>query len=111
MKAITLIIFGLMGYWIYFSLKKEGILWIPKIILCIGGFVGFYWGITFLFPFIWQPFLKSTSALGQLTKTIIFGIAYSTIYCSLAMATIYKWGDKIDKKIEERISNSNTPYK
>ena len=68
-------------------------------------------GITFLFPFIWEPFLKSTSALGQLTKTIIFGIAYSTINCSLAMATIYKWVDKIDKKIEERIGNSNKPYK
>ena len=109
MNAITFIVFGFISYWIYFSIKKEGVLWIPKILLCIGGFVGFYWGITFFFSMLWEPFIKSTTVFGQLFKTGIVGLTYAMIYFPIAMATIYKWVEKIEEKIEERIGNK--PYK
>ena len=103
MNAITFIVFGFIAYWIYFSIKNEGIFWIPKTILCIGGFALFIWGGAFLYPILWEPFLKSTSALGQLVKTAIFGLTYSIIFCSIAFKTIYKLVDKIEEKIEERM--------
>tara|TARA_Y100001978_G_C23432659_1_gene309110 strand:- start:224 stop:553 length:330 start_codon:yes stop_codon:yes gene_type:complete len=108
MNAITFIVFGLIGYWIYFSIKKEGIFWIPKMILCIGGFALFIWGGASLIPILWEPFIKSTSALGQLIKTAIFGLTYSMIFSSIAFQTVFKWLDKIDDKIEERIGKK--PY-
>ena len=104
MNAITFIIFGFIAYWIYFSIKNEGIFWIPKMILGIGSFALFIWGGAFLIPILWEPFIKSTSALGQLVKTAIFGLTYSMIFSSIAFKTVFKWLDKIDDKIEERMS-------
>ena len=38
MSALTFIIFGLIGYWIYWSVKHEGIFWIPRTASALGGF-------------------------------------------------------------------------
>ena len=38
MNALTFIIFGLIGYWIYWSVKHEGIFWIPRTASALGGF-------------------------------------------------------------------------
>ena len=37
MEFWYLIIFGLGGFWVYLSIKNEGILWIPRVIVNIGG--------------------------------------------------------------------------
>ena len=108
MTIFAFIIFGFIGYWVYFSIKNEGIFWIPKAVIAIGSFALFIWGITFLYPILWEPFLKSTSALGQLLKTAIVGLTYSMIYFSIAFKTVYKWLDKIEEKIEERMGKK--PY-
>ena len=42
MEFWYLIIFGLGGFWVYWSIKNEGILWIPRVIVNIGGFT--LWG-------------------------------------------------------------------
>ena len=42
MEFWYLIIFGLGGFWVYWSIKNEGILWIPRVIVNIGGFA--LWG-------------------------------------------------------------------
>ena len=78
-------------------------------LLCFGSFALFIWGVAFLYPILWEPFLKSTSALGQLVKTAIFGLTYSMIFCSIAFKTVYKLLDKIEEKIEERMGKK--PYK
>ena len=108
MNVFVFIILGFIGYWVYFSIKNEGIFWIPKMILGIGSFALFIWGGAFLIPILWEPLIKSTSALGQLVKTAIFGLTYSMIFCSIAFQTVYKWLDKIDDKIEERMGKK--PY-
>ena len=109
MNIFTFIIFGFIGYWVYFSIKNEGIFWIPKMLLCFGGFALFMWSGYSLIQILWEPFLKSTSALGQLVKTAIFGLTYSMIFCSIAFKTVYKLLDKIEEKIEERMGKK--PYK
>ena len=42
MEFYYFIIFGLGGFWVYWSIKNEGILWIPRVIVNIGGFA--LWG-------------------------------------------------------------------
>ena len=43
MSAIELIIFGLIGYWVYWSVKHEGIFWIPRTATVLGSFVFYIW--------------------------------------------------------------------
>ena len=109
MSAIALIIFGLVGWYVYYCVKHEGVYWIPKILLSIGAFIGFFWGITFVFPYIYEPFIKSTSVLGQFVKTGIFSISYLVIYYVCMYATFSKWIVRLEEKIEERVGKD--PYK
>ena len=109
MSAIALIIFGLVGWYVYYCVKNEGVYWIPKILLNTGAFVGFFWGIRFIFAYVYEPFIKSTSVLGQLVKTGIFSISYLIIYYACMYATYSKWIVRIEEKIEERVGKN--PYK
>ena len=43
MSALTLIIFALVGYWVYYSVKHEGIFWIPRTATVLGSCVFFIW--------------------------------------------------------------------
>ncbi len=71
MSAIAFIIFGLFAWWVYYSVKHEGVYWIPKFFLALGVFVSFFWGITFIFPYVYELFIKSTSIVQDFTvKTI-----------------------------------------
>ena len=106
MSAFGLIIFGLVGWWVYYCVKREGVYWIPRFFLCLAAFVGFFWGITFIYPYIYEPFLKSNSALGELTKTVIFSSTYAIIYLFCIDATILKWVEILEKKIEERFGKN-----
>ena len=38
MEFYYFIIFGLGGLWVFYSIKNEGILWIPRVIVNLGGF-------------------------------------------------------------------------
>ena len=109
MSAIALIIFGLVGWYAYYSVKHEGVYWIPKILLNTGAFVGFLWGIRFIYPYVYEPFIKSTSALEQLVKTGVVSISYLIIYFACMYATYSKWIVRIEEKIEERVGKD--PYK
>ena len=58
--------FCCVGYWIYFNIKKEGILWIPRALTNIGGFV--LWGYLSLiiYPKIgigWLQFLATVGTM------------------------------------------------
>ena len=38
MNVLTFIVFGLISYWFYWSVKHEGIFWIPRKATALGGF-------------------------------------------------------------------------
>ena len=109
MSAIALIIFGLVGWYVYYCVKNEGGYWIPKILLNTGAFVGFFWCIRFIFPYVYEPFIKSTSVLGQLVKTGIFSIIYMIIYSVFISSPVYKLLIILEEKIKERVGSD--PYK
>ena len=95
MSAITLIVFGLIGFWVYWSVKHEGIFWIPKAIVAIGGFS--LW-ITQMFKYL-QKFQ------GNWPLQLIAIIFVSVILLTTSNFLL----DKIQKKIDERVGND--PYK
>ena len=41
MDALTFIVFGFIALWAYWSIKHEGIFWIPRTVSALGGF--FFW--------------------------------------------------------------------
>ena len=43
MSILNLIIFALVGYWVYYSVKHEGIFWIPRTATVLGSFVFYIW--------------------------------------------------------------------
>ena len=43
MSSLTLIIFCLVGFWVYYSVKHEGVCWIPTTATVLGGFFLFIW--------------------------------------------------------------------
>ena len=73
MEFYYLIIFGFVGLCAYSGIKKEGILWIPRAIVNIGGFL--FWGyLTFVhYGNIDNSFLKIFAIAG--TMIALVGIA------------------------------------
>ena len=43
MDAFTLVIFGIVGYWVYYSVKHEGVIWIIRTATILGSFVFYIW--------------------------------------------------------------------
>ena len=96
--AISLIVFGLIGYWVYWSIKHEGIYWIPKASLAIGGFILFLGGALKLIPLI--P--KNLFANG------IFVVIYVGVTYLIQMKLLLPVFEAIENKIKERIGKD--PY-
>ena len=94
---ISFLVFGLIGYWVYWSIKHEGIYWIPKISLSIGGFILFMGGLFKLYPLI--P--KNLFAYG------IFLVSYVAVTSLVAFGLIPVI-EAIENKIEERMGKK--PY-
>ena len=94
MNALTFIVFGLISYWFYWSVKNEGIFWIPRTIAALGSFVLWMYLLFVIQPEINNNFLKILFAAG--TGIIIFSIA-----TNIAL--------KCDKIIEKRVGKN--PYK
>ena len=65
------IVFCCVGYWIYFSIKKEGLLWIPRIIVNLGSFV--LWGYLSLviYPKIWVGRLQLLASIGTIIGLVL----------------------------------------
>jgi len=43
MDAFTLVICGIVGFWVYYSVKHEGVIWIIRTATVLGSFVFFIW--------------------------------------------------------------------
>ena len=95
--AISLIVFGLIGYWVYWSIKHEGIYWIPKASLAIGGFILFIGGLFKLIPLIPK----------NLFANVIFLVTYVAVTCLVSFGLLPVF-EAIEKKIEERMGKK--PY-
>ena len=98
MNAITFIVLGLIGYWIYFSIKNEGIFWIPKAVLGLGSF-GLW--ITLIF--------KVCNLLLKTPYYFLGGIIAAILGATIIFPISYRLLDAIEKKIEKRMGKK--PYK
>ena len=98
MNILTFIVFGFIAYWIYFSIKKEGIFWIPKAVIALGSFV--LW-----MTLNYKVFNFFLSTPFYYFKSFIAGIIFAIIIFPIS----YRLLDLIEKKIEERVGKN--PYK
>ena len=79
MEFYYLIIFGLGGFWVYWSIKNEGILWIPRAIVNIGGFVLFFY-LTFVhYSKIENNILFVLAMAATLIPLVLFALLINTI--------------------------------
>ena len=94
MSAITFIVFGFIGYWAYWSIKHEGIFWIPKTVSALGSL------------FIWF-FLSMRYANGiennLVSILIIAGVGFLVMGVGVALVGIF------GRLIEKRVGKD--PYK
>ena len=88
MNALAFVVFGLIGYWVYYSVKHEGIYWIPRTAAAIGGFLFYIWMIIKIFNQV-QP-----------TWVAIFLVICASIVLTKIAEKIVFWADnKIKKKV------------
>ena len=70
MNALTFIIFGLIAYWVYYSVKHEGIFWIPRTATVLGSFVFYIWMTFKIVSQVkpsWLAFFVAMSSFGVLS--------------------------------------------
>ena len=70
MNALTFIIFGLIAYWVYYSVKHEGIFWIPRTATVLGSFVFYIWMTFKIISQVkpsWLAFFVAMSSFGVLS--------------------------------------------
>ena len=74
MEIAYFIGFCCVGYWIYFSIKKEGLLWIPRIIVNLGSFV--FWGYLSLviYPKIGIGWLQALATIGTIIGLVLVAL-------------------------------------
>ena len=88
MDALTFIVFGFIAYWSYWSIKHEGVFWIPTTATLLGGF----------FLFIWMTF-KIASQVKP--AWFVFFVIMSSGGIMVVIANKFVlW---CDKKVEERV--------
>ena len=79
MEFYSFIIFGLGGLWVYWSIKNEGILWIPRVIVNIGGF-GLWVYLTFVhYSKIENNILFVLAMAATLIPLVLFALLINTI--------------------------------
>ena len=96
--AISIIVYGLIGYWIYWSIKHEGIYWIPKMSLAIGSFIAYVAGIGATIP----------DLPDNLLIRIFFVLGYSAFWMAFTFGVLLKLMKVLDDKIKERMGKD--PY-
>ena len=93
MEFYYLIIFGLGGLWAYWSIKKEGIFWIPRAIVNIGGF-GLWMYLTFeYYSKIENNILFVLAMAATLIPLVLFALLINTI---------------LDESIDKRLRKTNS---
>ena len=93
----NLLLFGLIGFWVYWSIKHEGIYWIPKAFLCFGSFGLFLFGV----------FKLSTLLPDNLFVSLILVIGYVAVTIIVG-CVVYVLLEAIDETIKERMGKD--PY-
>ena len=94
MDALTFIVFGFIAYWAYWSIKHEGIFWIPRTATVLGSFVFYIWMTFKIVSQVkpsWFAFFVGMSSFGVL---------------SIFTFRIVGW---FQNKIDERVGKD--PYK
>ena len=94
MNALTFIVFGFIAYWVYFSVKHEGIFWILKTVSALGSFL------------LW--ILLSMRYVDRIENNlvsilIIAGLGFLVMGAGVALVGIF------DRLIEKRVGKD--PYK
>ena len=94
MDALTFIVFGFIALWAYWSIKHEGIFWIPKTVSALGSFL------------LW--ILLSMRYLDRIENNlvsilIIAGLGFLVMGAGVALVGIF------DRLIEKRVGKD--PYK
>ena len=93
MSILNLIIFGLVGFWFYYSVKHEGVFWIPRTATALGSF----------FIFIWMCF-----KIASQVKPAWFAFFVMMSSAGVLMTVVTKFVLWCDKKVEERVGKD--PY-
>ena len=93
MNAITFIIFGVISYWVYWSIKHEGIFWVPRTASSLGGFV------------IWIYLILKVS--NQIDNNFLLIIFTAVSGVSIIGGGVFL-SQKFDEIIEKRVGK--TPY-
>ena len=74
MEIYYLIIFGLGGLWVYYSIKNEGILWIPRIIVNLGSFVLWAYLSLVIYPKIGIGWLQFLATIGTIIGLVLVAL-------------------------------------
>ena len=100
MEFYYLIIFGLGGLWVYWSIKNEVILWIPRVIVNIGGFILWLYLTFTQYGKIDNKFFQIIAIAGTM---IVFGLVILPINKMLDKETVKRLGKEpyTSKKEEE----------
>jgi len=81
MDALTFIVFGFIALWSYWSIKHEGVFWIPRTVAALGGLALWIFSIFYLASQINNSIVQVI--LIAVTGIAIFWISNSiSIYCS-----------------------------
>ena len=74
MEFYLFIIFGLGGFWVYYSIKNEGILWIPRVIVNIGGFILWFYLAFTQYGKIDNKFLQIMAMAGTMIAIVLVAL-------------------------------------
>ena len=93
MEIYYLIIFGLGGLWVFFSIKNEGILWIPRAIVNIGSLV--------LFVYLTSEYYS------KIENNILFVLAFAATLIPLVLIALLV-NTILDEAIEKRFRKTSS---
>tara|TARA_B100000886_G_C20201334_1_gene398436 strand:- start:299 stop:592 length:294 start_codon:yes stop_codon:yes gene_type:complete len=94
MDALTFIVFGFIAYWAYWSIKHEGIFWIPRTVSALGS----------LFLWVLLSMRYADGIENNLVSILIIaGVGFLVMGVGLTLVGIF------DRLIEKRVGKD--PYK
>ena len=74
MEFYYFIIFGLGGLWVYYSIKNEGILWIPRAIVNLGGFALWFYLVFSQYGKIDNKFFQIVASAGTIIVFVLIAL-------------------------------------
>ena len=88
MSILNLIIFGLVGFWFYYSVKHEGIYWIPRTAAALGGGLFYFWMV-----------FQIVSQVQPLWFAIFLVICGFVVFTKICEKIVFWADDKIEKRV------------